>query len=77
MWWLLGGSSFFKLYPSTAEDKLKKKKKKKMVETWKETFLRYLSLEAVWDTIFQLARSPADLGWCGSGGRSRGWSQRN
>lgn len=23
--------------------------------TWKETFLRYLSLEAVWDTIFQLA----------------------
>lgn len=23
--------------------------------TWMETFLRYLSLEAVWDTIFQLA----------------------
>lgn len=55
-----------KLYASTAEDKLKKKKK--MVETWKETFLRYLSLEAVWDTIFQLARAPADMGWCGSGG---------
>lgn len=54
-----------KLYPSTAEDKLKKKK---MVETWKETFLRYLSLEAVWDTIFQLAPAPADLGWCGCGG---------